>query len=453
MRKPFYGLDFGTSNSTISIAQGSDVRVLPIDPVAGDPEVLPSQIYFKKDGNEFVGSLAMETYAKDNANRKPVQWEEIDTGEKKRVEVVIDEGITYYTTTIRYRVDINKPGQLVQALKTTLRENSLDTAFIFDKTISLEELIAKILRRMKEQADVQIGEDIRNVVLGRPVHYAVGRQDDSHVETRMEKAAMMAGFETVSFLAEPIAAALSYLTETNVDMTILVFDFGGGTLDFSIVQRKNGKRPQVIATGGLPIGGNTFNEEIMMQYLSPFFGVDEVWGSKRLPMPAFIKQSLRRWYELGPLQTTEVREFLKEVERSADNSRYIVNLQDLISFDLGHHLFRVIEDAKKQLSSSDSAEIVFVRERLSLQATLTRRQFEEILSPYLVQIDQTLDALFKESKLTASGVDVVVATGGSSLIPIVQQLLFDKYGKGKVRFHDIFGGVGAGLALADQLER
>lgn len=451
MNKPFYGLDFGTSNSAISIAQGGNAQVLPIDPIAGVPEVLPSQIYFKKDGHEFVGGLAMERYMQDNAERKPVQWKEFDTGEERDIEIVGENGIIYYKTTIKYRIDVNKPGQLVQALKTTLREGSLETAYIFDSIYPLEELIAKILGTMKRQADDLIGEQVENVVLGRPVHYAEGQQDDSHVEKRMERAAQLAGFTEVSFLAEPIAAALSYLAQTASTMNILVFDFGGGTLDFSIVSRPIGKAPQVIATGGLPIGGNTFNEEIMMQHLAQYFGVDAVWGNKNLPMPAFFRQSLRRWYELDQLQTTEIRDFLKEVARSTDQIQYIWNLQDLINYDLGHHLFRVIEQAKQKLSSETRTDILFARERLSINTSLTREQFEAILQPYLVQIDCALDKLFTESKLKPADIDVVVATGGSSLIPSVQQLLFDKYGKKNVQFHDIFSGVGTGLALADKL--
>jgi len=451
MNKPFYGLDFGTSNSAISIAQDGKAYVLPVEPISSVPEVLPSQIYFKKDTSEHVGGLAMEAYTQDNAARKPVLWKEIDTGEERDVEIVGDNGIMYYKTTIRYRLDVNKPGQLVQALKTTLREGSLDTAYVFDNEYSLEELIAKILRTMKQRADDLVGEQVQSVVLGRPVHYAAGKQADSHVEARMEYAAKLAGFEQVSFLAEPIAAALSYLIQTTAAMSVLVFDFGGGTLDFSVVSRPAGKLPLVIATGGLPIGGNTFNEEIMMEYVAQYFGVDVTWGDKKFPMPAFFKQSLRRWYELDQLQTTEVRDFLKEVARSTEQTQYIWNLQDLINYDLGHHLFRTIEQAKQKLSSETRADISFARERLSINTSLTREQFETILEPYLIQIDRALDALFIESKLKPADIDVVVATGGSSLLPCVQQLLFDKYGKKNVQFHDIFSGVGAGLALADQL--
>lgn len=203
--------------------------------------------------------------------------------------------------------------------------------------------------------------------------------------------------------------------------------------------------------GGLPIGGNTFNEEIMVQLLSNQFGVNERWGRKKLPMPAYLKQSLRRWYELDHLQTTEIRDFLHEAEKTVNNSQFIINLQDLIGFDLGYHLFRVIEQAKRELSESEVVEIDFERERLKLHAQITREQFERILDPYEVEIDRSLDYLLDESKVDPEQIDHVVATGGSTLIPKFRQLLFDKFGQEKVEFHDIFTGVGAGLALADRL--
>ncbi|MCA9390226.1 Hsp70 family protein [candidate division WWE3 bacterium] len=452
MNNLYYGLDFGTSNSVISIVKNGNPELIVVDPTAENSEVLQSLLYFRKDGSCQLGEAATAAYLTDNAARKPVQWKEIDTGEERKVEIVGDNGIVYYTTTIKIKVDINKPGQFVQALKTTLREGSLSTAYIFDKKYSLESLIAKLLRQMKDAADKQVGHSVTRVVLGRPVHYLSEGQDDRHVEDRMQIAAKEAGFTEVSFLAEPIAAALSYLIHDQEDKTILVFDFGGGTLDYSIVNRPQGGRPSVIGTGGLSIGGNTFNEEIMVRLLSEHFGVNERWGPKRLPMPAFLKESLRRWYELDHLQTTEIRDFLKEAEKTVDNSQSIVNLQDLINFDLGHHLFRVIENAKRTLSDQTEAEIHFERERLKLHTQITREEFERILDPFEVEIDRSLDALMDETHLSSDDIDHVVATGGSTLIPKFQNLLFDKFGQEKVEFHDIFTGVGAGLALADQLE-
>ena len=449
--KPFYGLDFGTSNSVITIAEGEQVRILPVDIAAPRSEVLQSLLYFKKDGGESLGQAAVESYLTDNANRRPVQWQEIDTGEEKQVEIAGENGIIYYTTTVKVRVDINKPGQLLQALKTTLREGSLHTAYIFNKKYSLENIIAKLLSQMKQQADKVTGMDLKNVVLGRPVHYIEAGQDDVHVEKRMEEAAKIAGFEKVEFMAEPIAAALSYLSGNSNDKTILIFDFGGGTLDFSIVQRDQGGKAKVIATGGLSIGGNTFNEEIMVKLLAPYFGSEERWGRKKLPMPVFLKHSLRRWYELGKLQTREIRDFLNEVERTAENTQAVNNLQDLINYDLGFALFQQIEEAKKQLSKQDQAVVEFNRERLNLKATISRDQFEQILDPYEIQIDQSLDQLLSEANISHHDLDHVIATGGSSQIPKFKQLLVDKFGEDKIQYHGIFTGVGAGLALADRL--
>lgn len=451
MNQPFYGLDFGTSNSVISIVKDGAPIVVPIDLSAPAKEVMQSILYFKKDTALFSGQQAIDTYLDDNAKRQAVQWQEIDTGEEKTVEIVGQNGIIYYTTTFRYRVDINKPGQFVQALKTTLREDSLDTAFIFDQTYSLEELIATILRQMKQAADAHLGQNITRVVLGRPVHYAHAPQDDRHVEERMQEAAHLAGFEEVTFLAEPIAAALSYLVDVQEKRTVLIFDFGGGTLDFSLVTKTPGSFPQIVATGGLPIGGNTFNEEIMLNFLAEYFGVYETWGPKQLPVPAFLKQSLRKWYELDHLQTPQIRDFLKELERSVSNSQYIINLQELINYDLGYFLFKEIEAAKKQLSTADTARIAFSRERLALDVQITREQFEAVLVPYEIQIDRALDELLADASVDPDDIDVVVTTGGSSLIPRVQALLAEKFGKNKVVFHDVFTGVGAGLALADHL--
>lgn len=288
------GLDFGTSNSAVAINIDGNVTVVPVE----GERVLPSLLYFKRNGELFVGQKAKESYRYDNRHRLPASWKEIDTGEEREVEIVGGNGIIYYSTTLRYKEDIHKPGKLVQSLKSSLREGFSNEAYIFEHSYSIEFLIATLLKELRVAVEKFTSEKVTEAVIGKPVQYGVFSSEEAIVQKRMTHAAYLAGFDSVAFMEEPIAAALSYVSRESEPTKVFVFDFGGGTLDFSVVDKEGNGCCSVIGVDGLPIGGDTFNEEIMMSAVAKQFGVYDVWGPKDLPIPAYIRHALRKWYEL-----------------------------------------------------------------------------------------------------------------------------------------------------------
>ncbi|KKR09370.1 MAG: Molecular chaperone-like protein [Parcubacteria group bacterium GW2011_GWA2_39_18] len=444
-----YGLDFGTSNSSISINTPQGVKVLAIDDLALDPQILRSVLYFKKDDGRFMGEKAIRQMIADNEMRLPPKIIKEFTGDI--VDIFLPSpgdsgGVDIWKTDVVAEYDINKPGQFLQALKTSLREGFFGKANVLGQTYSLEELIGFILRFMKMQADGLNDRSVDEVVLGRPVHYRDSQTDDLQIEKRMSEAARLAGFSKVSFLAEPIAATLSFFQKHSQDSTILLFDFGGGTLDFCLMQ-KIGKGKKILATDGLSIGGDLFNEEIMEQKIAKHFGTEIVWGQKGLPMPIYIKERLRKWYELQVLNTPDFHSFMNELKRENRNRAVVEKLETLINYDLSFSSFSAIEKAKIELSEKGETSIVFNQKNIFLQEKITRLEFERMIKPYLKQIEKTIDTVLRKGKTEKDQLDFVICTGGSSLIPAVKQMLVDKFGSPKILFHDIFTGVAAGLAL------
>lgn len=130
-----------------------------------------------------------------------------------------------------------------------------------DMNTHLEDLIALYLRRARENAERTLGEPIREVVLGRPVHFVSAEtdEDDQRAEDRLRKAAELAGFENISFEFEPVAAARHYARSVREPQTILVYDFGGGTPDLTVM-RIEPQTPSILSIGGVGIAGDRFDQ-------------------------------------------------------------------------------------------------------------------------------------------------------------------------------------------------
>src|SRR5439155_26427063 len=116
-------------------------------------------------------------------------------------------------------------------------------------------------------------QSVDSVVMGRPVFFSTDAQKDALAQSRLHTAASSAGFQHIQFLFEPIGAALTYEANFLAEEVVFVFDFGGGTLDFSVIrigpQRRNQtqRREDILAVGGVVIGGNTFDEDVMEKRL------------------------------------------------------------------------------------------------------------------------------------------------------------------------------------------
>jgi hypothetical chaperone protein len=232
------GLDFGTTNSSIALAESSDqVRLAKFPYLGSLTDSYRSLLYLQR--------------VKEGGVNRLQSW----TG---------PEGIEHYLS-----ADVK--GRLVQSLKSFLSSRTLHGTEVFSRRYTLEDLIARILRDLREKAEHQFGLAIRSTVIGRPVHFSGAERagDDSHAEGRLTAAFELAGYESVEFEMEPVAAAHYYESMLDHDELILIGDFGGGTSDFSLVHvgptiRRRGRVPgDIVGNAGLGIAGDAFDAKII----------------------------------------------------------------------------------------------------------------------------------------------------------------------------------------------
>jgi hypothetical chaperone protein len=408
------GLDFGTSNTALALPDGT---VLPIDPAAADARLFRSVLFFPEDEREvYAGTAAITRYLEDMA------------------------------------------GRFIQSVKSFLHSSSFRATQVKGRTYTIEELVALLLRRVRENATARLGGAPEAVVLGRPAVFTPDPEADALAEKRLRRAAELAGFTHIEFLIEPIAAALAYEAQLTRDELVLVADFGAGTTDLTLMRLgpsrrgKADRRADVVGSSGIRIGGDRFDGEIMRHKLLPRFGAGSTYrvrgfSDKLLPVPQHVMAKLLSWHEMSFIREKATQDLLELMLETSDRPADAEALYDLVTENLGYRLFRAIEATKVQLSKHEETVLHFEEARIHIHERITRAEFNTFCQPLLEALDGCTRELLGRCE-GAGDIDAVFLTGGSSQIPAVRQLYVERFGEERVRTADAFTSVAEGLGRA-----
>jgi len=361
---------------------------------------------------------------------------------------------------IEHYLDAEEKGRLIQSLKSYLPSRTLTGTNIFGRQYKFEDLVARILSDLREQAERQFGQPIRHAMVGRPVQFvgAETEEDDAFAEQRLRTAFAQAGFESVELELEPVAAAASYHATLDHDELILIGDFGGGTSDFSLLRvgpgvRRGSSAQEVLGNSGLRLAGDSFDARLVRKLVSPALGSDSYARSmnKILPaVPAWIYANLERWHYLSFLRTHEVTEILRSARLRALEPEKIKALSALIEEDLGYQLHRAVQKVKFELSNAQQAEFQFHDGTMDLSIPVTRAEFEGWIAVELRSIEQSIDSLIESAGVHRRDVDRVFLTGGTSFVPAVRHIFVKRFGAERIHGGNEFTSVAHGLALRAQ---
>ena len=407
-----YGFDFGTSNSSIAVLrQGRIPELLP----CGGNGVEASVLFFPGPTSKefYVGKRALDEY-----------------------------------------LAAGRRGRFMQSIKSLLPYKSFTGTNLYGDWLSAEEIVALILRRLKEEADLAVGTSVNQVVLGRPVIFSEDPEEDSLAHKRLANAAQIAGFQRIEFQYEPIAAAYSYESRLTREELVLVADLGAGTCDFTIIKLQpaasSAERSRVIlGNAGVHVGGNDFDAAIMWHKLVPYFGYGakyDAWG-KTLDLPHSVFRNLCRWEWMAFLREGRVREDLDLFLRRSDSPERIARLITLVDKDLGFGLFKAIERAKIGLTEQEAAVLDFHESGLDIHESITRDQFAKWIRQEITAVENCVLGLLEKTGVKAAQIDSVFLTGGSSKVLAIKSLFDKSFGAEKMREGETFTSVALGLAL------
>ena len=412
----YFGLDFGTTNTSLAwVREDGGVTLCVLDLLAPKTNVLRSLLYYSLDERGFVvGQRAIDEYLEENMQ-----------------------------------------GTLIQSVKTFLADDSFEETFVHDRFYRLEDLISFIFRHVHAVIRALISDEDFTVVIGRPAIFVERPEKEAIAQERMRKAAQLARFFNVRFLYEPIAAGLTYESQLDKPEVALIADLGGGTTDFTVMRlgtRARGeRRDDILASGGVQIGGDTFDARIMMRKISPHFGAGTTFRSmegRDQPFPQMLLARLSRWHHVAFLRAPKTQEQLRRIRWTSNAPERLAAFEELVDGNYSFFLFREIERAKSELSFNERATVRFHREGLHIEEPLERDQFEEMISDDLARVETRMRLVLDESGVPDDKIDAVFLTGGSAQIPAVHRLFERTFGPEKLRSEDYLTSVAYGLGLS-----
>ncbi len=424
---PVVGIDFGTTNSSVALATGdAEVQLAAFSMLGEDTPSFRSVIY-------------LEQVKAENGARRVHS--------------------TTGPAAIEQYLEAEKKGRLIQSLKSYLASRTFTGTSIFGRHYTLERLVSPMLSDLREAAERQFGRPVRRALAGRPIRFvgAENDADDAYAVARLRGAFELAGFESVEFEFEPVAAAYSYESTLDHEELILIGDFGGGTSDFCLlrvgpgVRRRGRSAEDTLGISGVALAGDAFDARIVRKLVSPALGSDSLALSlnKTLPaVPAWIYSNLERWHYLSFLRTRDVMEILRGARLRALEPKKIQALSDLIEEDLGYQLHQAVQRVKFELSHADAAEFRFSDGSMDLRIPVTRADFEAWIANDLRAIEASVESLLTSCGIDPRQVDRVFLTGGTSFVPAVRRIFARRFGEDRVRSGNEFTSVARGLALS-----
>ena len=451
------GVDFGTSNSTVAWFDGTTLRCVAVE---ASSAILPTAIHLSREFVGSTGSEAIDRYVEENTARLvhlvPEILGQASSGiEDHSTETDMMELATTRNVIFGPLIDHGLPGRLFLGLKRLLGNPAIERLYVFSRAYRLVALLTPILVRLREAVEHELGRRVTRAHGGRPVDFEGSEGSRNQVAlARLSEAYRHAGFKRVAFYPEPVAATLSFLWKNagKPSGTVLTVDFGGGTLDLSVI-RYAGTDFEVLSTAGADLGGDRIDQLIFRRLIFPLLGEGEKWSRQvngRQVETAFpfaeYEEGILNWAITHTLNQNKHKTRLTElIAQGGPAAVKFERLKDLINYNYSYNIFSAIKKAKAALSSAEEARIDIPE--LNLIVPITRREFDALLADVLRQLEELTRLVLERARIDMGAVDVVVRTGGSSQIVAVKDLL-EAYFPGKVTEHDPFTSVAAGLAIA-----
>jgi hypothetical chaperone protein len=404
------GLDFGTSNTTLGVAEGERPVLCRLE---DDHKTLPSAIFFGHDGSCRIGRAAIDAYI---------------------------EG---------------QDGRLMRSLKSVLGSSLIDEITrIARKQITFRDVITRYLEGVKERAEAAQGAPLTSVVHGRPVHFVDGDPEaDQRAEDALRQIAHEIGFTDVLFQYEPIAAALDYEQHIGTEEIALIADIGGGTSDFSIVRISPERRraveraEDILANDGVRIGGTDFDRVLSLRSVMPLLGFGTRMKRTELNVPSSYFHDLASWHSINRVYDSRVLREVRQVRREAAEPELLDNLVQVIEERRGHSLAGSVEEAKIDLASEANAEIPLDWIGAGRGVALSRDDLAQNTAHLADTIASRIGRLLQLAGLRADDIDALFLTGGSTRLAHLRTAITAALPQAKVIEGDTFGSVGIGLTI------
>ena len=452
------GIDFGTSNSAAAWYDGTQVVLVQLE---SSDAIMPTALHLDQDLVTATGQAAVEQYIEENRDRIVELTPEIIaksamvTNEANSSDPFSEAEVSSGNVYGQPWVDRGMPGRLFRGVKRLLGNPAIRRLLVFNHPFRVVALITPVLLYIRETIENSLPQKLLNVHFGHPVLFEGHDQHRNELAfSRLSEACEHAGISQITFYPEPVAATLSYLHDkSSLELgRVMTLDFGGGTLDMSVVEF-SGLSFNVMSTAGLPVGGDHIDQLIFKELLFPLLGKGEIWRRKvdgrlienEFPFEEF-EDALLNWAVTYTLNQNQYRAKVTDcIKQGGEAASKFERLDDLITHNYSYLVFQSIKDAKARLSQVD--ETLLDIPELDVSISFTRDQLEGMMGAMMKEVDSIIEIVLQNAGCDSADIDVVIRTGGSSQIAAVKRLLETRF-PGRVTEHDPFTSVAAGLAIA-----
>ncbi len=410
MRPQTLGIDFGTSNTAAGLMAGDRPYLIEVEP---GKTTLPTCIFF-------------------------------DTQRK----------VTIYGSAANRAIIDGREGRFMRALKSVLGTPLMrEERQIAYERLTLIEVVARFLGQVKKQAESATGLTITDAIAGRPV---VFHSRDADRNTRalvdLTEAYHLAGFEKVTFMYEPEAAALA-AGALEAGQKGLIVDIGGGTSDFSIFERVEGET-KILASHGVRVGGTDFDKAVSLGHVMPLLGqeakIRNDIGEGTYTAPRALYNDLASWEKIPFQYTPENRRMAATFAKRGLKPRLFKRLHDVLELELGHDIAFAVEAGKIAVNTADASasQIDLGLLEPDLAAPLTTADLVADLGPFADAISTCAEEALAMADISSEDISTVVFVGGSSLMHVVRDTMALVFPQARLEQSEAFTAVATGLAMA-----
>ncbi|WP_166418370.1 Hsp70 family protein [Cochlodiniinecator piscidefendens] len=410
MQTKTLAIDFGTSNSAAAVLREDGLYRIPIE---GDEETLPTAVFFPTDESTMLIGTA--------ASAALIDGEE---------------------------------GRYMRSLKSVLGHPlAREERLVGGRRRTLIDIITAFLREVRLRAEKKSGDHFKHALSGRPVRFhSADAQMNVQAEIDLRECYLAAGFESVSFLAEPEAAALASYTLSPKHETGIIVDIGGGTSDFTVFKTTE-HGPNILASYGIRLGGTDFDRSVALTHSMPMLGLGgelrREMGSGLLPVPVAPFRDLATWAKIPFLYNAETRRSIKQMQQVAVEPQKFARFANVLEEELGHDLAFAVERGKIAANTNEAGgKIDMGIVEKGLNVPINERSMTAALAHDETTLSAALVETLKLAGLNADQIQSVILVGGSSLMSLVAGTASTQCPRAELRRANAFTAVVDGLAIA-----
>ncbi len=449
------GFDYGTSNCAMGIVREETGKTDSVDllPLEQGRAFMPSTLYAverelicESVGLHIPESGLQEEYIASRSNQL-AQARRVRREEGLEPD---DQSLFFGREAFEHYFALPEEGYFVKSPKSFLGATGLSSGNLH----FIEDIVTAMMQSIKQKAELNLNETITHTVIGRPVNFQGLNAEKSNRQAieLLTSSARKAGFKSVEFLFEPIAAGLNFEAQLDRDKTVLVVDVGGGTTDCAMVRMGPGHRNKTlrnddfIGHSGERVGGNDLDISLAGKNLMPLFGMlSPLKSGKSMPANTFWEAvSTNDVGAQARFNSLDTGLYLDQLKLDVVDPKQINRFIKLRQDKQNHHLVRSAELCKIGLSDESQFAVDLGYIEAGLNCEITRQELSEAVARPVAKMVQLMDETINQAGCQP---DLVYVTGGAGQSPIIQKAIQQRLSSVDVLDGDHFGSVAAGLTV------